>query len=114
MSERRPDDAGVAAAAPASSSVTAHDVVPAAARTELDRIRRRWSELSVPRVEPADPAVRTAVEECAARTAPGVPVPDLGPAVLAEQLAVVVWDAYAAGRGQGLDEVLAAVRRHLP
>ena len=44
-----------------------------------------------------------------ARAARGVPaVPDLGPAVVVDQLAVLVWDAYAAGRGDGIPELLTA------
>jgi hypothetical protein len=103
----------VAAAALASPSA---DPVPAAARTELDRIRRRWSELSLDRAEAAAPAVRDLVEQVAAHTAPDTPVPDLGPAVLVDQLAVVVWDACAAGRIEPADliERLATLRRDLP
>ncbi|MGG5259497.1 hypothetical protein ACQZ2A_12475 [Phycicoccus avicenniae] len=88
--------------------------MPAAARIELDRIARRWSELPLTRAEPAAPLVRELVDEVAARTAPGVDVPDLGAAALVDQLAVVVWDAYAAGRAQGLTEQLTDLRRALP
>ena len=42
---------------------------------------------------------------------PGPPVPDLGPAVVVDQLAVLVWDAYVAGRGDGIPELLVAARR---
>ncbi len=42
-----------------------------------------------------------------------VAVPDLGPAVVVDQLAVLVWDAYAAGRGDGIPELLTAARRAL-
>ena len=41
------------------------------------------------------------------------PVPDLGPAVVPDQLAVLVCDAYAAGCGDGIDEHLAELRRAL-
>ncbi len=114
MSEGPAGDAGVAAAAPASPSV---DPVPAAARTELDRIRRRWSELPEARAAAAAPTVRELVEAVAARTAPGTPVPDLGTAVLVDQLAVVVWDACAAegsAPAAHLTEQLTALRRALP
>ena len=40
-------------------------------------------------------------------------VPDLGPAVVVDQLAVLVWDAYATGSGDGIPELLRAARRHL-
>ncbi len=57
------------------------------------------------------------VEAVAARTAPGTPVPDLGTAVLVDQLAVVVWDACAAegsAPAAHLTEQLTALRRALP
>ncbi len=111
MSDDVTGDAGVAAAAPASPSA---DRVPPAARTELDRIRRRWSELPEARAAAAAPAVRMLVDAVAARIAPGTPVPDLGPAVLVDQLAVVVWDACTAGDAADLTEQLTALRRALP
>lgn len=42
------------------------------------------------------------------------PVPDLGPAVIPDQLAVLVYDTHAAGLGSELAERLAALRRSLP
>jgi hypothetical protein len=61
--------------------------------------------------------VRAVVDDLAARTATaaaGPPsVPDLGPAVLADQLAVLVWDACAAGCADGIPERLAGLRRLL-
>ncbi len=41
-------------------------------------------------------------------------MPDLGPAVVPDQLAVLVWDAWAAGRGEGLTDALTDLRRALP
>ena len=105
------DDAGTGQPVPASSSV---DPVDAAARTELERIRRRWGELALPRAEAAAPTVRAVLAELAARSAPGEPVPDLGVEVLADQLAVLVWEAYASGRGDGVPALLTALRRDLP
>ena len=110
MSHPAHGDAGAAGAAPASSSP---DVLDAAARVELDRIRRRWSELSLSRAQEAAPDLRAVVEEVAALTGDG-DVPDLGPGVLADQLSVVVWDACAAGRGDGIAETLTDLRRALP
>ena len=101
----------MAHAAPASPSP---DLLPATARAELERVRRRWSQLPLARAEEAAPAVRALVEDLAARTAPGTPVPDLGPAVLPDQLVVVAWDACAAGRADDLTEALATLRRTLP
>lgn len=88
--------------------------VPAAVRVEVDRIRRRWSELTLEKAVAAEPAVRAVVETLAGRTAPGAVVPDLGPGVLPDQLAVVVWDAYAADLGDGVADTLTALRRALP
>ncbi|MGV1009242.1 MAG: hypothetical protein ACOYBY_11635 [Dermatophilaceae bacterium] len=49
-----------------------------------------------------------------ARHAPRALVPDLGPAAVLDQLRVLVYDAVVAGRGQGLQEALVALRRTLP
>ena len=115
MTADRIDDAGVAHAAPASSSARpGADVVPQGARRELERIRRRWSELPPERLGPVVPLVREVLADLAARTAPGTPVPDLGDAVLAEQLTVLTWDAYAEGDGDGVEVTLTQVRRSLP
>ena len=116
MTESDPTgDAGVAHAAPASPSVhPGADVVPPEARRELDRIRRRWAQLPLDRLTAPSETVRELVVDAAARTAPDTQVPDLGAPVLVDQLAVVVWDAYAAGRGEGLAEALTEVRRALP
>ncbi len=105
------EDAGAAGAAPASSSA---DPASLGARAEMDRIRRRWSELPMDRAEAAVPLVRALVEEVAHRTAPGSVVPDLGPAALVDQLAVVVWDACADGTVDGLEAALTELRRALP
>lgn len=40
-------------------------------------------------------------------------VPDLGPAVVVDQVSVLVWDAYAQGNGDGIPELLTAARRAL-
>jgi hypothetical protein len=104
-------DAGTGHPVPASSSV---DPVPAPAREELERIRRRWGELTLPRAEAAAPEVRALLDDLARRSAPGEPVPDLGVEVLADQLSVLVWEAYVAGRGEGVADLLTALRRTLP
>ena len=43
----------------------------------------------------------------------GLVVADLGTAVVLDQLAVLVWDAYAAGRGDGIPDLLTDLRREL-
>ena len=124
------DTAGSASTDPAVSSVpsvaasvpgqppdaghAALDVVPPDARVELDRIRRRWAELPLARAEARMPLLRRLLAELAPRSAPsGQTVPDLGAAAVADQLAVLVWDAYAVGRGDGIPALLVDVRREL-
>ncbi len=104
-------DAGTGPPVPASSSV---DPVPPRARTELDRVRRRWAELPLARAQEAAPHVRTVLAELAGRSAPGAEVPDLGVAALADQLAVLVWEASVAGRADGVADLLTDLRRALP
>ena len=71
--------------------------MPQEVSTELERVVRRWRELPVDRALARVPVVRALVNELAERTAPGHEVPDLGPAVLLDQLRVLVHDACAAG-----------------
>ena len=102
-------DVTAGAARPASA-----DVVAPEARTELDRIRRRWSELPLDRAESRMPLLRHLLADLARRSVPDDgAVPDLGPAVVVEQLTVVVWDAYAAGHGDDIPALLADLRRAL-
>ena len=100
--------AGAGRPAPAVPSVLPED-----ARRELERLRTRWGQLPLARAEEAAPRVHALVAELGARTASDE-VPALGPNVVIDQLAVVAWDACAAGRGQGLTEALADLRRSLP
>jgi hypothetical protein len=118
---RTTDTAGAGSPAPAQSSLrptagttASVDVVAPEARTELDRIRRRWAALPLERAESRMPLLRHLLADLARRSAPGeVTVADQGPAVVADQLTVVVWDAYAAGRGDGIPDLLADLRRAL-
>ena len=125
-----PEVHGPGAARPASV-----DVVAPEARVELDRIRRRWAELPLERAEARMPVLRHLLADLTPRSSrpiadlppeaarPAAPVavgdpqavavPDLGPAVVVDQLAVLVWDAYAEGRGDGIPEGLVAARRAL-
>ena len=80
---------------------------------ELDRIRRRWGELPLARAEEGMPALRRVLLALASRSAPGAELPDLGPAAAPDQLAVLVWDAYAAGGGDGIPDQLTDLRRTL-
>jgi hypothetical protein len=92
------------------------DVVAPEARRELDRIRRRWSELPLAQAVDAAPLVRALVTDLTSRTAPPgtTPPADLGAAVVVDQLTVLVWDAYALGCADGIGEGLTALRRALP
>ena len=122
--DRTTDTAGAGSPAPAVSSVLPEatepgdvppasvDVVAPEARTELDRIRRRWAELPLERAEAAMPLLRHLLLDLAPRSSSAV-LPDLGPAAVVDQLAVLVWDAYTAGRGDGIPELLVASRRAL-
>ncbi|MGL5819518.1 MAG: hypothetical protein ACRCYR_18295 [Phycicoccus sp.] len=103
-------------AEPSAASSEPVDVVAPEARVELERIRRRWAELPVARASDAAPQVSAVVAELAARTAGDTvgPPADLGPATLVDQLAVLVWDAYALGCAGDIPEKLAALRRVLP
>ena len=132
------DTAGAGSPAPAVSSLPsdaggAGDVVAPEARVELDRIRRRWAELPLDRAESRMPVLRRLLADLAPRSFPliadhpprtaaerpaevGDPqsvVPDLGPSVVVDQLSVLVWDAYATGRGDGIPGLLTSARREL-
>ena len=69
------------------------DVVAPEARLELDRIRAAGpsSRSTAPR-----PGCRCSAAS-SPTSPPGSTVPDLGPAVVVDQLTVLVWDAYATG-----------------
>ena len=119
MTEDRPNDpAGAGSPAPAVSSGGAPDVVPHEARVELDRIRRRFGELTVDRADAGMPSLRRLLDDLATRWSDegGSPAPphDLGPAVAVDQLTAIVWDAYATDRGDGIPQLLTELRRALP
>ena len=118
--DRTTDSAGAGSPAPAESSAvpstagSGADVVAPEARVELDRIRRRWAQLPVDRAEARMPVLRGLLADLAPRSTPvAVPVPDLGPAVVVDQLTVLVWDAYAAEGGDGVPQLLTEARRDL-
>ena len=126
MTQERPNDpAGAGSPAPAASSAGAPadptnevDVVPPEARVELDRIRRRFGELTVDRADAGMPSLRRLVDDLATRWSDEershAPPHDLGPAVAVDQLTAVVWDAYATDRGDGIPQLLTELRRALP
>ena len=76
---------------------------------------RRWQQLPLDHALSCVPTVRRLLDDLAA---PGGPVPDLGPAVLMDQLTVLVYDTCAAGAAAGdpaadLTARLGDLRRHL-
>jgi hypothetical protein len=95
------DSAGTASPVPAESSV------------ELDRIRRRFAEVSVADAQEGMRRARPLLADLSARLGRG-PVPDLGPGAVPDQLTVLVYDAYRAGLGSGVRSRLTALRRGLP
>lgn len=139
--DRTTDTAGAGSPAPAvplpgpdAAGPASHDLVPPEARVELDRVHRRWGELPVARAESRMPLLRRLLADLAARSPrliadhprgpagsaradvgdpQSVGVPDLGVGVVADQLAVLVWDAYAAGNGDGIPQLLTTLRREL-
>lgn len=87
--------------------------MPEAVSAELRRVADRWHRLPVDRARAGVPHARLLIDDLATATAPGQgPVPDLGPAAVPDQLAVLVHDACRAGV-PGLEERLAALRRLL-
>jgi hypothetical protein len=87
--------------------------VPAGVAEELRRVVRRWQQLPLDHALSCVPGVRLLLEDLAARTAPGDAVPDLGPAVVMDQLAVLVYDACREGLADGLEQRLAALRAEI-
>lgn len=81
-------------------------MIPPEIESELGRAVRRWRQLPLDRAAAALPGVHALLAEIA-----GEELPDLGPAVVMDQLRVVVFDACASeGGGAGLAERLATLR----
>ena len=87
--------------------------VPDEVSTELRRVVQRWQQLPLDHASSCLPLVRTLLADLV-DVADAAPVPDLGPAVVMDQLTVLVYDACAGGRGDGLAARLADLRRALP
>jgi len=85
--------------------------VPQEVSAELQRVVRRWQQLPLDRALSWVPQVRLLLDDLAG---PLAPVPDLGPAVVMDQLTVLVYDACAAGGdADHLTARLADLRRAL-
>jgi hypothetical protein len=106
-------------------TVTGTSPVPQDVADELRRVVQRWQQLPLDHALRCVPAVRgvlarlvplgpAATEET---TAPAATVPDLGPAVVMDQLAVLVYDACAADtsptRAAAVQALLTDLRRAL-
>ena len=81
--------------------------VPQGVSTELQRVVRRWQQLPLDRALPRVPAVRALLVDLAGDDASRLP--DLGPAVVMDQLTVLVHDACMAG-GPGADDLPSRLR----
>lgn len=90
-----------------------HDPVPPQARTELERLARRWQQLPLHRALRCAPAVREVAQGFADEVGARQRLPDLGPAAIIDQLVVTAYDLAAAGAGDGMAEQLAALRRRV-
>ncbi|WP_338748478.1 hypothetical protein [Janibacter alittae] len=83
-------------------------MLPPDVERELDRAVRRWRQLPLDRAADALPEVHDFLAEVA-----GEELPDLGPAVVMDQLRVVVFDSCRGeGGGAGLADRLASLRLH--
>ncbi len=83
--------------------------LPVAVEAELRRIALRWAQLAFASAADRMPLVHSVVEALA-----GEPVPDLGPAVVIDQLRVVAYDACVAGAHEAdIATRLVALRRSL-
>ena len=80
--------------------MTPRSPVPQEVSAELQRVVRRWQQLPLDHARSCVPTVRALLDDLAATTNPAPAassVPELGPAVLMDQLTVLVYDACAAG-----------------
>ncbi len=93
---------------------------PASVATEVERVARRWHQLPLGHTLSALPTLHALVQGLADEVAisagmPIQPVPDLGPAVVLDQLRVMVFDYVAAGLDEDeLAHGLTHLRRSLP
>lgn len=79
--------------------------VPDDVAAELDRAVRRWHQMPLDRAVAASAGVHDLIA-----VVTGERLPDLGPAVVMDQLRVVVYDACAKGEVPGLADRLASLR----
>jgi len=87
--------------------------------TELRRVIRRWQQLPAGRAHENASLVRELAQDLADRTRArqglaALAIPDVGDGALADQLAVMVYDACRAGLDDEALRGLTRVRRSLP
>ena len=82
--------------------------VPQGVSDELRRVVRRWQQLPLDHALSCMPAVRGLLADLTDDA-----VPDLGPAVVMDQLTVLLYDTCQAGQPDGLEARLADLRRAL-
>lgn len=91
--------------------------MPQGVSDELQRVVRRWQQLPLDHALSCVPQVRLLLDDLAPESVPDLgpvgPVPDLGPAVVMDQLTVLVYDTCAAGHGDELELRLADLRHAL-
>ena len=80
---------------------------------ELSRLVHRWQQLPVDQASARMPRVLTVVAALAALSGADVDPPDLGPAVVIDQLVVTAYDSCAVGRSEDVLAMLTALRRDL-
>ena len=90
--------------------------LPDAVADELTRLVRRWQQLPLDQALAFSAPVRAVLRRYAALTHPGIPVPDIGPAALMDQLTVLVYDAITAAACSPAEAAadVSALRRALP
>ncbi|MEO7071074.1 MAG: hypothetical protein ABI131_11350 [Nostocoides sp.] len=87
--------------------------VPEAVADELSRLVRRWQQLPVDQASVRLPRVLTVVAGLASLSGADAEPPDLGPAVVMDQLAVTAYDACVHGHAEDALALLTALRRDL-
>lgn len=87
--------------------------MPAAVADELTRLVHRWRQLPVDQALARMPRANAVVSRLAALVDTGDQPPDLGPAVVMDQLVVTAYDACAVGRAEEVLALLSGLRRDL-
>ena len=87
--------------------------VPEGVADELQRLARRWHQLPLDQALARMPRVRSTVDALAGLSGATDTPPDLGPAVVIDQLTVTAYDACLRGREDPALALLTSLRRDL-